>query len=421
MGIVVVPTYGSDPATLNAANLDAKVAGLASEFNGSIDDANIKTGAAIKNAKLNLASVAQDVTLAGTNVLSGATTISGALTLSNALTMTAKNISEAKGANVASATTTECYVADGNYIHITGTTTITSLGTAAQAGDCRTIVFDGALILTHNATSLILPTGANITTVAGDTAVIRAETTANTRVVSYTRADGTPVANVTSTPSGIYKNLIVQQITVSTVDVNADELVLADASGSKVTLSSVDLTADITESGVNGRDTGAESDGWWYVWVIYNGTTTASLLSLATTIGTITLPEGYTYASIVGAAYNATNILDFKQYGNYVATTLRTAASGNTSGAWATVATDTFVPAAISNVAFGAVNSGDTSEVGVRETDMGNKNISQAGAAANVADSFWQLMVDDDQDLEWTSNQASAQLEIDGYIINKIG
>lgn len=74
----------------------------------------------------------------------------------------------------------------GDYIHITGTTTITSLGTAAAAGIRRTLIFDGALTLTHNATSLICPGAANIVTVAGTVIEVVAETTTNWRVVSIT-------------------------------------------------------------------------------------------------------------------------------------------------------------------------------------------------------------------------------------------
>ncbi|MBN9497865.1 MAG: hypothetical protein J0H39_14000 [Alphaproteobacteria bacterium] len=99
-----------------------------------------------------------------------------------------------KGASVASATSCDIWAgADGDYLHVTGTTTITGLGTAPNTGAERTIVFDDVLTLTHHATSLILPGGANITTAAGDVARVRAETTANMRVVAYVKADGTPV------------------------------------------------------------------------------------------------------------------------------------------------------------------------------------------------------------------------------------
>lgn len=78
-------------------------------------------------------------------------------------------INETKGADIASATTTDIGAATGNFVDITGTTTITGLGTV-QAGTRRVVQFDGSLTLTHNATSLILPGGANIITNAGDTA-----------------------------------------------------------------------------------------------------------------------------------------------------------------------------------------------------------------------------------------------------------
>lgn len=98
-----------------------------------------------------------------------------------------------KGADIASASTVDLTTATGDYVHITGTATITAF-TMGKAGIRREVVFDGALTLTYNATSLILPTAANITTVAGDRAVLRSLGSGNTRVMSYQRADGTALA-----------------------------------------------------------------------------------------------------------------------------------------------------------------------------------------------------------------------------------
>lgn len=70
-------------------------------------------------------------------------------------------------ATVASASTTDIGAASSDKVSITGTTTITSFGTVA-AGVHRLGRFTGALTLTHNATSLILPGGASLTTAAGD-------------------------------------------------------------------------------------------------------------------------------------------------------------------------------------------------------------------------------------------------------------
>lgn len=102
-------------------------------------------------------------------------------------------VNDAKGIDIASAGTTNIAAATGNYVVVTGTTTITALGTA-QAGAVRIVRFSGALILTHNATSLILPTTANITTAAGDVAVFVSEGSGNWRCTGYLRANGQALA-----------------------------------------------------------------------------------------------------------------------------------------------------------------------------------------------------------------------------------
>jgi len=129
-----------------------------------------------------------------TNALTttGLLTAAGA-TLSSTLTMTAAAINGAVRVDVASATTCAIGAAASNYVRITGTTTITGMGTVAS-GIYRDVVFAGALTLTHNATSLILPTAANITTAAGDTAGFVSDGSGNWRCLYYTRASGQPVA-----------------------------------------------------------------------------------------------------------------------------------------------------------------------------------------------------------------------------------
>lgn len=69
-------------------------------------------------------------------------------------------------ADVASASTCNIGAANSMFVRITGTTTITSFGTDYNGP--RFIRFADALTLTHNASTLVLPGGANITTVAGD-------------------------------------------------------------------------------------------------------------------------------------------------------------------------------------------------------------------------------------------------------------
>lgn len=417
MGIVVVPTYGSDPATVNAANLDAKVSGLATEFNGGIDNDNIDANAAIANSKLNLATITQNIAHSGT------------MTHSGVVTMSAKDLTEAKGADIASDTTTTIWATDGNFMHITGTTTITSFGTAEQAGDCRTVVFDGALTLTHNATSLILPTGANITTAAGDVAIVRAETTANARVIAYLRKDG---SSLTSSGGilGTYKNLKVVRDSVTQVTVTADELILEDSSNNKVTIRSVSEAIAITTSGASGLDTGAEgSSRWYYIWIIRKSSdgTVNGLLSESSS--SPTLPSGYDQKALVSAVYNSSgsDFVGFIHKGKrYSYTSWQVLASGNVgTGAWTSVNTSSFVPSALSENANGSMHNATTlgiandSSVSVTVATAAPNKLSIPGSVPTLQ-KYWELEILTANTLYWISDSAGNTLYINGFEVTKL-
>lgn len=115
-------------------------------------------------------------------------------------------IDEAKWADIASATTTDIWAATWNYINITWTTTITGLWTV-QAWTRRIVNFSWALILTHHATALILPSAANITTVAWDTAIFISLGSWNWKCTNYTRYDWTALVSASSSSSNQWYNL----------------------------------------------------------------------------------------------------------------------------------------------------------------------------------------------------------------------
>lgn len=113
-------------------------------------------------------------------------------------TLTAKGVSAfekavntAKASDLASAGTVDLDAATGNFVNITGTTTITALTLAS--GRTRVVRFAGALTLTHGA-SLVLPGSANITTAAGDFAIFQGDASGVVRCVGYFKANGTPVS-----------------------------------------------------------------------------------------------------------------------------------------------------------------------------------------------------------------------------------
>jgi hypothetical protein len=98
---------------------------------------------------------------------------------------------------VSSATTTDIGAVASNFVLVSGTTTITGLGTVT-AGAFRFLRFSGALVLTYNATSLILPGSANITTAAGDIAFVKSEGSGNWRCLDFSPASGLPLLRATA-------------------------------------------------------------------------------------------------------------------------------------------------------------------------------------------------------------------------------
>ena len=71
---------------------------------------------------------------------------------------------------------------------------MTSIATVGK-GTVMMLQFDGILVFTHHATDLFLPNGGNdITTAAGDHAIMEEYDTGKWRCVVYQRADGSPLA-----------------------------------------------------------------------------------------------------------------------------------------------------------------------------------------------------------------------------------
>jgi len=92
--------------------------------------------------------------------------------------------------DVPSAATCDIGAATTDYVNITGTTTITSLGTSANKK--RYVRFAAALLLTYNATSLKLPGSASITTAAGDEALFASDGSGNWKCIEYSLASANP-------------------------------------------------------------------------------------------------------------------------------------------------------------------------------------------------------------------------------------
>lgn len=168
----------------------------------------------------------------------------------------------ARGTDIASAGTVNLSTATGDIVDVTGTTGITAI--TLDDGIERTVRFTDTLTLTNGA-SLVLPSGANINTAAGDIVTFRGYAAGVVRCTAYQRASGAAVSgggitlgtaapstsgtsiDFTSIPAGT------KRITLMLKDVStngtADLLVqLGDAGGIEAT-SYLGASASITGTG----------------------------------------------------------------------------------------------------------------------------------------------------------------------------
>ncbi len=162
--------------------------------------------------------------------------------LSAALDPNGKVIGWAKGADIASASPL-VMTGTGNYHDVTGTTGFAAMTVAA--GRLFVLQFDGALTLTHHATNLNLPGGANITTATGDHGVFYATGVNTVHCVQYTKADGTAVVAAASIVSRNYSEYTA--VTGLTTAIVFDDTIPDIAEGTEV------LTATITPSSTSNR------------------------------------------------------------------------------------------------------------------------------------------------------------------------
>lgn len=211
----------------NAAPLSGAVLTLATITNSTIDSTTI---GAITPSTGRFTTLAATSTLAvtGATTLSSTLGVTGLGTFNAGLKLTSGLLTLSTPASAASASTVDLGAKTSNIIDITGTTTITSFGSTAVVGQEFDIRFTGILVLTYNATSLILPGSVNITTQAGDTARVRALGSSNFQVLFYQKRDGTLLsgsavsgqvltANGSGGSSFVYP-IVVQQVYAETND-----------------------------------------------------------------------------------------------------------------------------------------------------------------------------------------------------------
>lgn len=118
--------------------------------------------------------------------------------------------------------------------------------------------------------------------------------------ISVNKTTSPPTLTAPATPpQGSFKNLSVKVASTTTVTVAADAVVVSD--GTNFISVAPNATCNLATNGaVNALDTGTIAvNSFYFIWVIYNGSTTGTLASLSSTAPT--LPSGYTFKARVGA------------------------------------------------------------------------------------------------------------------------
>lgn len=240
--------------------------------------------------------------LADNNTFTGTNTFSNTSIFGATVNMSGAAFNAAAFVDVASASTTDIGAAASNNVRITGTTSITSFGTAS-AGVTRRLRFAAALTLTYNGTSLILPTSANIVTAADDTCTATSLGGGDWVVTQYQRANGAALQVYQSSIAGLLISSIAGNATTASLSVSAGQAtdstntVLINSSGALSWAASNGNAAN----GYQGGTTLPNSDTI-HIFVISGPSGVASFAHNGLTP---TLPSGYTAYRRVGS-FNTT-------------------------------------------------------------------------------------------------------------------
>jgi len=307
---------------------------------------------------------------AGTNIELTADATNEKVTI--AVTGQVASAAQADSATVADSATKLATARTINGVAFDGTADITitaasdsgSTDTATKLATARTIS------LTGDATGSITFDGSedvsiSVDVISADTAT-KLETARTINGVAFdgsadiviSQVDGKDIVTVdklsTAQLAIAFRNLKIEVTSNIAATITADAITLIDSSSQATMVTGVDLALDTSASGANGLDTGSiAASTWYYTYVIYNGSTVASLMSLDSSVPT--LPSGYTYYIRVGAVLtNASGYLYRTiQYGNKVQYivdgTILTGIRAIVSGAVGSTSTPTYVATSVSS------------------------------------------------------------------------
>jgi hypothetical protein len=228
--------------THNTTGTPGNGIGTGIEFKTETYPSNTETGSIIESVTTDTTLGSEDFDLVFKNMAAGAAAAEVARFKSTGSFVPAGPIEAKTGASIASASTVNLDAATGNRVHITGTTTITAVTLTKGP---RTVIFDGALTLTHHATNNNLPYAANITTAAGDRAIYESDGT-TVYCVGYIRYSNPIPPNEGGTGQTTYTN---------------GQLLIGNTTGNTLTKATLTAGSGITITNGTGSITIASSGG----------------------------------------------------------------------------------------------------------------------------------------------------------------
>lgn len=170
-----------------------------------------------------------------------------------------KNVQFSEGSDVVAATTTNIWDTGGNTTHITGSTAITSFGTAPNVGARRWLIFDSTPTLTQS-TNLNLPGGVDYITKAGEVLEAYADTVTQIDVrgspLGATTTEGTTGTQTERYPdvAGV-EAMIAERLEVAAIATIASDGTLTNdrgiASSSKISTGLYEVTLDAALANAN--------------------------------------------------------------------------------------------------------------------------------------------------------------------------
>jgi hypothetical protein len=186
-----------------------------------------------------------------------------------------------------------------------------------------------------------------------------------------------------------------------------------DSALNTVVLSTLSETAVITNSGVNGLDTGAEANTTWYhIWAIAKvDGTLDSLLSVSATAPT--MPAGYTYKLYLGCIMNDSsgNFVPTYQVDNKAVRLNVLIVSDGTQTNYTEVNLAVIIPSTAKK-AMGAIYETATGYWGYLASDSSGTGAIWAVSGWNVAANFFSIVILTPQRVWYKTDNAASPLRV---------